>query len=74
MKFKQYLNEGRTKQIDLDQAVELTVKNCKNNFKKLFMNRNFQIYRGLERYNEYGLVDSNQGSMRQSANTKNYTT
>lgn len=74
MKFKQYLNEGRTKQIDLDQAVELTVKNCKNNFKKLFMGRSFQIYRGLERPNKYGLVDSNQGSMRRSANTKNYTT
>ena len=74
MRFQQYLNEGRTKQIDLNQTVELTVKNCKNNFKKLFMNKGFQIYRGLRRYNEYGLVDSNQGSMRQSANTGNYTT
>ena len=74
MKFKQYLNEGRTKQVSLDEALSLAHAKCKN-YMKLAYGTKYSIYRGVEGfYDDYGYINSNKGRDRESAYTRNYTT
>jgi hypothetical protein len=75
MKFKQYLNEGRTKMIDFDTAVGLAVNNCKKNIKQTYQSSSgLHIYRGLVESINIGYVNTNKGVPRESAYTSNYTT
>jgi len=75
MRFKTYLNEGRTKPIDKDKTVDLILNNCKKHFKSIYMSgKAMPLYRGLEGYLDYGYVNTNKGDLRTSANTQNYMT
>jgi len=84
MKFKSYLIESsimnreysnnRTKSISDEEATKLINNNCKKNIKRLFEG-NIKLFRGIETGpKRCGLVDSNSGSPRKSANTFNYMT
>jgi len=78
MRFKQYINElykeNRTKSITVDEAVDGIVKNCKKNFKSIYVTGSkIPIYRG-NHGPYYGFVDTNTGEPRVSANTENYYT
>ena len=73
-KFYQYINEGRTKYISEDMALRTIRKNCKKNFKMLTLSPN-KIFRGIHGFkDDFGIIDTNKGNLRKSANTKNYMT
>jgi len=75
MKFKQYLNEGRSKSISEDEAVDLVIKNCSKHFKSIYMSgKTMPIYRGIKDSTDYNYIDSNKGKPRTSTNTENYMT
>ena len=75
MKFKQYLNEGRTKSSNLTDVLDIAHFNCKNYMKMLINSKKYSIYRGVESFGDYyGYIDSNKGRGRKSAYTRNYTT
>ena len=74
-KFKKYLNEGRTKKINGEKAVDLIIKNASKNFKSIYMTgKVMPIYRGLPDKTEFGYIDTNKGELRIYANTYNYMT
>jgi len=74
MKFIKYLNEGRTKPIEHDDAVKLVTKNCRKNFHTLYIDKN-PIYRGLPDNFNTAMIDSDgDWYPRKSRNTKNYMT
>jgi len=75
MKFKTYLNEGRTKTINADTAFLNIVDRCKKNFKVMFKSKDsIKLYRGFTPNDDFGIIDTNKGKERKSAHTDNYYT
>jgi len=73
-RFMQYINEGRTKIITKDSAIYYIRKKCFKNFKMLTLSPN-KIFRGVSSFDDdYGMINTNKGSPRKSANTFNYMT
>jgi len=74
MKFKQYLSEGRSVDIDKDTVIKLIKNNCMKNY-NFFLKKKQWLFRGIERKSSaYLMTDSNKGIPRVSANTRNYVT
>ena len=74
MKFKHYLNEGRSVSIDKEAAIGYIKTNCKKNY-NFFMKKKDWIFRGVDSISsEYIIIDTNKGRPRVSANTQNYFT
>jgi hypothetical protein len=74
-KFKNYINESRTKKRNANDAFLEIVDNCSRNFKKMFNSiKSVRIYRGIPYFDDFGYIDSNKGMPRVSANTENYYT
>jgi hypothetical protein len=73
MRFKQYLNEDRSKSIDNDVAFDWIEKNAKKALAQA-KKGNF-IYRGISNHNDALMVDPTSGKRRRSANVgSNYYT
>jgi hypothetical protein len=74
MKFKTYLNEGRSISISKERAIDEIGNNCVKNF-RFFLKKKEWLYRGVEIYKDFLFVDSNKGKERKSANihTNYYT-
>ena len=71
MKFKQFLNENRSKPLKEEQSYELIKKHCKqayNAFRKRYI-----IYRGLKDNGDFLFIDPSKFE-RKSKNTENYYT
>jgi len=73
MRYKQFLNEGRSKAITQDVAFETIKDKCKNAYKAYTNNQ--IIYRGYSNYmGQYAIIDPKSGKPRKSANTSNHYT
>jgi hypothetical protein len=72
MRLKQYITEGRSKEIKEDEVIDLIKKNCKQALNKY--KKGIVIYRGVEMDVSYTFVDPKSGKPRRSANTSNYYT
>lgn len=70
-KFKQFLNEGRSKSIKFDESVEIARDNCKDAIRKWMSEH--KIFRTFDHNDKYLLLDP-RGSTRTSSNTLNYYT
>ena len=69
MRLKQFLlQEGRSKEISEEEAIDLIKKNCQQSLKGT------PIYRGIRTTDLYFSIDPKSGKPRKSANTRNYYT
>lgn len=69
------IDEGRTKTLSSDTALDLIENKCSKHVKGLQDMKRPRIYRGIKTFNdEYGIVDPRQGRERLSANTSNHMT
>jgi hypothetical protein len=72
MRLKQFITEGRSKELKEDEVIDLIKKNCKQALNKY--KKGIVIYRGVEMDVSYAFVDPKKSKPRRSANTSNYYT
>ena len=69
MRLRRFINEGRSKSISLEQAMETIRENCKD-----FLKKGSILYRGVDDSNDAALIISPANFERKSRNTTNHYT